>query len=108
MFEINKEEMMNAQAEQKAKRMMADMIADMLLESESVPETAKLSIRVLKKARDIHSLIEEGIVCKYATPNNEAKGETLKKVLEYVELVEVGMKQFIETTPFVADTKEEE
>ena len=108
MFEINKEKTNNELAERKAKKMMADMMADMLLKSESVPEHTKLSVRALTKARDIHELIEEGIVLKYCTPGNEANTETLNKVFEYLELVEVGMKQFVEITPFVKHTEEEE
>jgi hypothetical protein len=108
MFEINEEKMMNANVEAKAKRMMSNMISQMLLEDESVSETTKLSVRALMKARDIHELIENGIVEKYCNPFNRANAETLKKVFEYLQLVEVGIKQFVETTPFVADTEEDD
>lgn len=108
MFEINKEEMMNAQAEKKAKKMLSKMMTDMILNSDTAPESIKLSVRVLDKAKDIHDLLEEGFVLKYVAPGNQANVETLKKILEYLELVEVGMKQFVETTPFVAHTEEDD
>lgn len=107
MFEINKEELENKKAERMAKRMLSKMMSEMLLEPDA-PEHIKLGVRVLNKAKDIHDAIEDEIVSKYCTPGNQANPETLKKVLEYLELVEVGIKQFVEYTPFVANTEEEE
>jgi hypothetical protein len=106
MLKINKEEIENRKAEAKAKRMFSKMMTDMLLESDA-PEHVKMSVRVLNKVQDVHNAIEELIVLKYTVPGNEANTETLKKVLEYLELVEVGINQFVETTPFVAHTEEE-
>lgn len=79
----------------------------MILNSD-VPEHNKLVIKILNKARDIEKQIEEGIVLKFVTPNKEANTETLKNVLEYLEMVEVGIKQFVESTPYVPHTEEEE
>ena len=106
MFEMDKkiEEM---KAEKKAKSMMIEMMTKMMLES-NMPEQKKMSIRVLCKVRDVHNALEELLVLKYTTPGNEANLETLNKVLEYLELVEIGIKQFVETTPFVKHTEEEE
>ena len=106
IFEMNKE-LEDKKAEKKAKEMLARMMADMLLESEA-PEQVKMSVRVLCKAKDLHAAIEELIVLKYCTPGNEANLETLTKVFEYLSLVELGLNQFVETTPFVEHTEEEE
>lgn len=106
MCEINKKELEQKTAEAKAKNLMRHMMTEMILESDA-PENMKTSVRVLTKVGDVHNSIEELIVLKYTVPGNEANTETLKKVLEYLELVEVGIKQFSETTPFVAHTEEE-
>ena len=106
MFEFNKEEMMNEKAENMAMRMFSNLISKAVLESKTAPEQTKLSVRVLDKARDINEALHDEIVKKYCTPDTNV--ETLNKVLEYLQLVEVGIKQFVETTPFVAANKEDE
>ena len=107
MFGLNEEKLMEAKAESKARRMIADMMAETILESDA-PESMKLSIRVITKARDISDTIRNEILMKYASPSKTANAETLKYVYEYLSMVEVGLKQFAETTPFVADDEEEE
>jgi hypothetical protein len=107
MFELNEEKLMKAQAESKARRMFADMMAETILESDA-PESMKMGIRVITKARDVSDTIRNEIVKKYAGPGKTANAETLKYVYEYLSMVEVGIKQFSATTPFVADTEEEE
>lgn len=110
-FDITKENLEKTIAEKKAKNevksMMIKMMTKLMLESD-MPKHKKMSIRVLTKVKDIHDALEELIVLKYTTPGNEANIETLKKVLEYFELVEIGIKQFADTTPFVKHTEEEE
>ena len=109
-FDITKESFEEKMAEKKAKNevtsMMIDFMTKMMLESD-MPEHKKMSIRVLTKAKDIHKVIEELIIVKYTVPGKEANTETLNKVLEYLELVEVGIKQFVETTPFVEASEDE-
>lgn len=109
MFEINKEELEQNQAEQMAKKMFVRMMSQAILESEEAPEHMKLSVRIMEKWEDLHETIHE-LVVRYINPTEgrQANVETLKKVLEYFELVEVGIKQFAETTPFVALNEEEE
>lgn len=107
MFGLNEENLMEAQAESKARRMLADMLAEALFESDA-PESLKLSVRVIRKARDVSDTLTDEIVKKYAGPGKTANAETLKYVYEYLSMVEVGLKQFAETTPFVADDEEEE
>ena len=110
-FDITKEnleeKLEERKAELKAKDMLRRMMTKMLLESDA-PEYIKLNVRVLDKVRDVHNAVEELIVLKYTVPNKEANAETLKTILEYLELVEIGIKQFAETTPYVAHTEEEE
>ena len=105
MFELNKEEMMNEKAEMQAKKMLATLMSQAILNSPSSSESQKAIVRVLNKANDITEALHDKIVEKYCTP--DANVETLNKVLEYLQLVEVGIKQFIETTPFVANAEEE-
>ena len=108
MFDANDKETIKILAMKKAQRMTGKFMANEILKSDA-PESIKLSVQVMEKIRDIYDdALEEGIVLKYCTPTNVANVETLKKVLEYLELVEVGLNQFVESTPFVADETEEE
>lgn len=107
MFEINKEKMQEKKTEAMAREMFANMMIESILTSESAPEHIKLCVRTLAKARDLEKAVHDEIIHKYCTPGNEANVETLKKVVEYLEMVEIGIKQFVETTPFVANTEEE-
>ena len=93
-------------AENKAQDMLAEMLVEAMLTSETASEHDKLCIRVMRKAKNVSSAAHE-VMVKFVTPGKEADTETLKEVLEYLELVEVGIKQFVETTPFVAHTEEE-
>jgi hypothetical protein len=106
MFETTKEEMMKKKAEHEARKMLSKMMSQMVLKSDKTPESVKLSIRVMDKAEDIGEALRNFVI-NYVNPEARANAETLKKVLEYLELVEVGIKQFVETTPFVKDTEEE-
>lgn len=106
MFEITKEEMMKKKAEHEARKMLSKMMSEAILESDKAPESVKLSIRVMDKAEDIGEALHN-FIKNYVNPEARANAETLKKVLEYLELVEVVIKQFVETTPFVKDTEEE-
>lgn len=105
MFEINKEELEQEKAKKMATKMFGRMMSEAILKSEA-PEHMKLSVRIMDKSEDLQDAIHE-LVVRYVEPNHEANVETLKKVLEYLELVEVGIKQFADTTPFVARTEEE-
>ena len=106
MFEITKEEMMKKKAEHEARKMLAKMMSEAILESDTASESMKLSVLILNKADDVQEGLHT-LVNNYVTPKNRANAETLKKVLKYLELVEVSIKQFVETTPFVKDTEEE-
>lgn len=108
MFEINKENLEQANAERMARKMLSKMMSEAILKSETAPEDMKLSVLLMDKSTDLHDSITD-LVKRYVTPGNLASVETLKKVLEYLALVEVGIQQFSESTPFVpADDEEKE
>ena len=107
MFEMNKENLEQKKVEQEAHKMLAKMISEAILNSETTPESMKLSVRVLDKAQDLQDSIHD-LVHKFIERGKRANAETLKNVLEYLSIVEVGIKQFTETTPFVADEEAEE
>lgn len=105
MFDFNNKKMEEEMVEVKARDMFAKLISKAILESESAPEHVKLVVGILDKVRDIYDAIHK-VEEKYCTPQNEANTETLKRVKEYLELVDVGINQFVETTPFVKHTEE--
>lgn len=105
MFEINNEELAKKKAEHEAKVMLGKLMSKFILDSDA-PEKDKLHVLALDKAQDINEVMRS-LIDRYLSPQNIANVETLKKVLEYLELVEVGIKQFMDVTPFVADAKEE-
>ena len=105
MFEPTKEEMMEQNAAHEARRMLAKMMSQMILESDTTPEYMKLGVRVMDKTWDVRDAIFD-LAKNYVDVGKRANAETLQKVLEYLELVEVGIKQFAETTPFVAEETE--
>ena len=103
-FEFNKE-LEEMKAKKKAEKMVKKIMMETLLES-GMPEAEKMYVRVLNKANEVADAIDELIVLKYCTPGNKANIETLNTVLEYLSLVELGIKQFAETTPFVKHEEE--
>lgn len=109
MFEINKKDLEQRKAENMAKKMLGRLMSKTILEAEDAPEYMKLSILIMDKSEDLHEAIHE-LVVRHINPTEgrQANVETLKKVLEYFELVEVGIKQFSETTPIVAHTEVDE
>jgi hypothetical protein len=105
MFENTKEEMMEQKAAHEARKMLAKMMSQTILELDTAPESVKLSVRVMDKAADVRDAWSN-LVENYVDVGKRANAETLKNVLAYLELVEVGIKQFVETTPFVAEETE--
>lgn len=82
----------------------ADFLAQETLNSDE-PEYRKMSVRVFLKTGKVNEKLTE-LIDKYVG-KVEANVETLTNVLEYLEMVEVGIKQFIESTPYVPHTEEE-
>lgn len=106
MFDFTNEKLEEKMVESKARDMFANLLIESILTSESAPEYVKLSVHIISKIKDVNNASTE-IMKKYCNPGNEANAETLKKIKEYLEIVEVGIKQFVETTPFVMHTEEE-
>lgn len=107
MFNFNKEEKSNQQVERELEKMLAKMLSQALLDSETTPESTKLVVRIVDQSGNIVDAMQKKILEKYCRPENRANLETLKKILEYLELVEIGIKQFSESTPFVKGAEEE-
>ena len=74
-------------------------MADMMLKS-SAPEEIKLGVRIVQQGKKVSKAANEIVEAFAGDPATiKASGtETLKQVLEYLGLVEVGLKQFMETT----------
>ncbi len=105
MFGINNENLEQAKVEREALGMFAKMISETILNSETASESMKLSVRIMDKAQDLQDSIHD-LVNKFIDHGKRANAETLKTVLEYLGMVELGIKQFIESTPFVPDEEE--
>lgn len=103
---MNEKEM---EKEMLKKEMMGEIIEMMtqeMIDSPMLDEHQKLSLKCLLALKSLDKTLMNCLTKKYTTPKKEADVETLKKVLEYVKLVEIGVKQFSETTPFVAHREE--
>lgn len=86
-------------ARTQATEMLADIMADMMLKS-NASEEIKLGVRVIQQGKKVSVAVRE-IIDAFAGDPATIKAsdtETLKRVLEYLGLVEVGLKQFMETT----------
>lgn len=86
-------------AHSQATEMLADIMADMMLKS-NAPEEIKLGVRVIQQGKKVSVAVREIIDAFAGDPATikTSDTKTLKKVLEYLVLVEVGLKQFMETT----------
>ncbi len=89
--------------EMRARSQACDMLSDMLIEAmleSNAPEEAKLGVRIIQQGRKVSKAAYE-IIEAFAGDSATIKAsdtETLKQVLKYLGLVEVGLKQFMETT----------
>lgn len=86
-------------ARSQATEMLEDMLTDMMLKS-SAPEEIKLGVRIIQQGKKVSVSVQK-IIEAFAGDSATIKAsdtETLKRVLEYLGLVEVGLKQFMETT----------
>ena len=86
-------------ARTQATEMLADIMADMMLKS-NAPEEIKLGVRVIQQGKKVSVAVREIIDAFAGDPATikTSDTETLKRVREYLGLVEVGLKQFMETT----------
>lgn len=86
-------------ARSQANSMLADMLAEMMLKS-NASEEIKLSVRIIQQGKKVCTATQEILEAFAGDPATikASDTETLKQVFEYLGLVEVGLKQFIETT----------
>lgn len=89
--------------EMRARSQACDMLSDMLIEAmlkSDAPEEAKLGVRIVQQGKKVSKATQE-IIEAFVGDSAAIKAsdtETLKRVLEYLSLVEVGLKQFMEIT----------
>ena len=89
--------------EMRARSQACDMLSDMLIEAmlkSDAPEEAKLGVRIVQQGKKVSKATQE-IIDAFVGDSATVKAsdtETLKQVLEYLGLVEVGLKQFMEIT----------
>lgn len=86
-------------ARNQASSMLADMLADMMLKS-NASEEIKLGVRIIQQSKKVCAAVHDIMEAFAGDPAaiKASDTETLKQVLEYLGLVEVGLKQFMETT----------
>lgn len=86
-------------ARNEARGMLADMLAEIMLKS-NMPEEAKRGVRIVQQGKKVCEATQEILEAFAGDPTRlkASDTETLKQVLEYLGLVEVGLKQFMETT----------
>lgn len=89
--------------EMRARSQACDMLSDMLIEAmlkSDAPEEAKLGVRIVQQGKKVSKATQE-IIEAFVGDSAAIKAsdtKTLKKVLGYLGMVEVGLKQFMEIT----------
>lgn len=104
MFSFLEQEQERRKIERERSEIIGNILEAMAQSVVSNPDTdeeIRLSFLILFKAESLENAIRTCIVEKYAAPDSEANRETLKDVLDYLTFVELGIKQFSETTPIV-------
>lgn len=91
-------ELEKTRARIQASDMLTDMLAEIMLKSD-MPEDAKLGVHIVQQGRKVSRATREIVEAFAGDPAGlkPSDTETLKRVLEYLGLVEVGLKQFMET-----------
>lgn len=89
--------------EMRARSQACDTLSDMLIEAilkSDAPEKAKLGVRIIQQGKKVNDATYEIIEAFTGDPATikASDTKTLKKVLGYLGMVEVGLKQFMETT----------
>lgn len=89
--------------EMRARNQACNMLSDMLIEAilkSDAPEEAKLGVRIVQQGKKVSKATQE-IIEAFVGDSAAIKAsdtKTLKKVLGYLGMVEVGLKQFMEIT----------
>jgi hypothetical protein len=107
MFKFDDKSLNKLAIEIAAKRMCVENVAKQVLVDPDVREDVKLGIRCIVQMQNINDTLSVCIANKYLLSGKDASVETLEYVYEYLQLVEVGIKQFAQTTPFVEYIEEE-
>lgn len=94
MFKNEKDPQLEAA---KTRSTALDMLLDMMCES-NTPTENKLPFLIMRAHHQVRSA-SAALVEKYATPNGRDLElvEVRKQALEYLQLVETGIRQFMET-----------
>lgn len=109
MFEINNEKMSEKKAEIEAHEMLSKIISEMILKSNSAPESVKLCVMLLDSCKSLCDEITNlSRFCAFRKVKtfSDRDCETLKKTIEYVKLVETGVLQYKEQISIDADVDE--
>ena len=74
---------------------VSDFLSDLILKSDA-PEEQKIGVRIIRQARKVEQTTR-AIVNRFADPENNVPYSDAKQVHEYLQLVECGLEQFLET-----------
>lgn len=100
MFNFNEESLKKQRDEAEAKRMankmMKDMLSDILLGGDG-PEEIKMPVRIINTHSSINDALDNLIKKHVVKEVSKDDLEKFKTIYEYLQMVEVGIKQFIET-----------
>lgn len=96
--------------EREAKSAAMDIIAEMLLKSDTLPEANKIEIRIATTAKRLADKVMYRF-CEFAAPlksleEAESVFEKRREVLEYLQLVETGVDGFLAINPLPDVLKE--
>ena len=74
---------------------VSDFLSDLILKS-GAPEEQKIGVRIIRQARRVER-ITRALVDRFADPEKNVPYSDAKQVCEYLQLVECGLEQFLET-----------
>lgn len=88
----------------KETEILSNIISQIVLSDENEPEVLKLQINIMDAHRNLNKTIFKCLK-KYITPDSEAAEDikTLKAILEYIKLVEAGVRRFFDETEGVKE-----
>lgn len=84
--------------------MLSNIISQIVLSDKDAPKCLKLQINIMDAHRNLNKTIFKCLK-KYVTPDSEAAEDikTLKAILEYIKLVEAGVRRFFDETEGVKE-----
>lgn len=89
------------------RRVIADFLAQMILNDPEVPECEKIGLRIMKEGGKLSEKVFE-LTRRFAVPDvnpnmAEARYTARREALEYILLVSAGIDTFMESHPAFAD-----